>query len=138
MESWRHAWRQGFLPQFELHHLLVLRDALRADDWRLGQGFTTKPPPLACVQDWSCEEACPVAWCGWRGDRLRDVAEVEEFFARTCFRADELLGEAAGCRWFLNFWDDTPREEAVPALLAEVELALGHLTEVKPCLATTP
>ena len=34
--------------------------------------------------------------------------------------------EPAACRWFLNWYDDTPRDEVRRELLAEVELALAE------------
>jgi len=54
------------------------------------------------------------------------VAEVEEFFARACFEADQRLGEPAGCRWFLNWFDETPRDEMRRLLFAEVKHQLGQ------------
>lgn len=41
----------------------------------------------------------------------RTVGAVEEFFAMRCFDADQRLGEPAACRHFLNWYDDTPRDE---------------------------
>ena len=70
-------------------------DALTGDDPRLTQGSTTTPPPLMCVQDWPVEAACALGYCGWQGDELETVGEVEEFFARMCFEADQRLGEPA-------------------------------------------
>jgi hypothetical protein len=35
-----------------------------------------------------------------------------------------LVGHPAACRWFLNAWDETPRDEMIRLLLPEVELAL--------------
>lgn len=129
MESWRTVWREGFAPVLSLKGLEALRDALAADDARLTQGSTTTPPPLMCVQDWPVEAACAVGFCGWQGDRLQRVGEVEEFFARCCFEADTRLGEAAACRWFLNWFDDTPRDEMRRELLAEVERAIAERAE---------
>ena len=97
---------------------------LATDDGRLLQGATTTPPPLACVQDWPVEGACALGYCGWVGDGLETVGEVEEFFARMCFEIDQRLGEPAGCRWFLNWFDETPRDEMRELLLVEVERAL--------------
>jgi hypothetical protein len=51
---------------------------------------------------------------------------VEEYFARLCFEADQRLGEPAVCRWFLNWFDDTPRDVMRRELLAEVERALAE------------
>jgi hypothetical protein len=126
MDSWRKVWREGIAPHLSNDGLEALRQALAGDDARLLQGATTTPPPLSCVQDWPVEAACPVGFCGWQGDGLETVAEVEEFFARVCFEADKALGEPAACRWFLNWFDETPRTEALPLLLAEVKRELAR------------
>jgi hypothetical protein len=131
MDSWRIVWRDGFVPVLPTSGLQALRDALVSDDPRLTQGSTTTPPPLLCVQDWLVEAACALGYCGWQGDRLRTVAEVEEFFARVCFEADHRLGEPAACRWFLNWFDDTPRDAMRRELLEEVDLALAARQSVE-------
>jgi hypothetical protein len=67
------------------------------------------------------------------GDGLETVGEVEEFFALMCSEIDKLLGEAAGCKWFLNWYDDTPRPEMRRELLIEVQRTLaGRLAEEPP------
>lgn len=121
LAAWRHVFRHGFCPSLPTAGLERLRDALRDDDPRLLQGSTTQPPPL-CVADWPCEAADAIGFCGW--EEGGTVGEVEEFFAKMCFEADERLGEAAACRWFLNWFDDTPRDEMRRELLAEVEAEL--------------
>lgn len=125
MESWRLIWRTGFSPIISTAGLEALATALRTDDRRLTQGSTTTPPPLMCVQDWPVEAACALGFCGWQGDELETVGQVEEFFARLCFDADQRLGEPAACRWFLDRFDDTPRDRMRSDLLAEVELVLA-------------
>lgn len=125
MESWRLVWRDGFVPTISTPGLESLRNALATDDPRLTQGSTTTPPPLMCVQDWPVEAACALGYCGWQGGDLVTVGQVEEFFARACFEADQRLGEPAACRWFLNWFDDTPRDVMRRELLAEVERALA-------------
>jgi hypothetical protein len=130
MESWRNVWRKGVAPLLSLESLEALRQALVNDDPRLVQGATTTPPPLQCVQDWPVEAACALGYCGWRGDGLETVGEVEEYFARMCFEIDQQMGEPAACRWFLNWFDDTPRDEMRRELLAEVEKALGERFEL--------
>jgi hypothetical protein len=124
MEHWRHVWRAaaGLISTAGLE---ALAGALASDDPALLQGQTCEPPPLACVQDWRVSAACALAYCGWAGDGLEKVEEVERYFARTCSAIDNALGEVAGCRWFLNWWDETPRAEARHALLSEVEKELG-------------
>ena len=138
MESWRLVWREGFVPVLPTAGLESLRDALRGDDPRLTQGSTTTPPPLMCVQDWPVEAACALGYCGtaelggfWtdaagrKNDAAATVGQVEEFFAKACYQADQRLGEPAACRWFLNWFDNTPRGEMRRELLVEVELALA-------------
>lgn len=131
MESWRIVWRNGFAPNLSTPGLEALREALKTDDKRLLQGATTTPPPLMCVQDWPVEAACALGFCGWQGDHLETVGEVEEHFAKCCFAADQLLGEPAACRWFLNWFDDTPRDEMRRSLLEEVERALQSRRDSK-------
>ena len=126
MESWRKVWRDGLVPLLSTGGLEALWRALVSDDPRLQQGATTTPPPLQCVADWPVEGACALGFCGWQGDGLETVGEVEEFFARTCFEIDARLGEPAGCRWFLNWFDETPRDEMRRLLLAEVNRALAQ------------
>ena len=124
MESWRLVWREGFVPVISTAGLQALREALLGDDPRLTQGSTTTPPPLMCVQDWPVEAACAIGLCGWLGDGLKTVGEVELRFAETLHKADQLLGEPAACRFFLDWFDDTPRDQMRRELLAEVETAL--------------
>lgn len=69
------------------------------------------------------EAACAIGYCGWKAG-LQTVGEVNEFFAQMCFGIDQRLGEPGGCRHFLRWFDETPREEVLPALLAEIDLAL--------------
>lgn len=124
MESWRVVWRDGFAPILSTVGLEALWRALRNDDQRLTQGATTSPPPLMRHRDDCVNGCCPISWCGWQGENLATVGEVDDFFARCCYEADERLGEPAGCRWFLNWSDDTPRQEMRLELLAEVERTL--------------
>jgi len=129
MESWRNVWRMGVSPLLSTESLEVLRKVLATDDPRLAQGATTTPPTLQCFQDWPVEAACALGYCGWQGDGLETVAEVEEFFARACFEIDQQMGEPAACRWFLNWFDDTPREEMRRELLVEVQRTLADRCE---------
>ncbi len=125
MELWQKVWREGLEPLLTGEALEALRQGLACDDSRLQQGVTTTPPPLMCVQDWPVEGACALGYCGWVGDGLETVGQVEEFFARMCFEIDQRLGEPAGCRWFLNWFDDTPREDMRREMLGEVLRALS-------------
>jgi hypothetical protein len=134
LEAWRDCWRRGFEPQISDSGLEALRRALLDDDPNLIQGATTVPPPMQCCQDWPVERACPVGYAGWRGDGLRTVLEVEEYFAAVCFVADQRVDEAGGCRHFLNAVDEWPRPEMLRNLLPEVE----HELAIRPGQTTPP
>ncbi len=132
---WREAWRRGFAPQISVCGLEALKRALESDDSRLVQGATTVPAPLMCVQDWPVEAACALSYCGWMGEGLETVGEVEEFFSSLCFEADQTLGEAAACRWFLNAFDDWPRSEMIKNLLPEVQRELDRRNDANTTVA---
>lgn len=126
MESWKIVLRDGFFKVLSDGHLDALRRTLLADDPRWTQGATTLPPPLTCMQDFPVEAADAIGICGWIGDGLGTVGEVEEFFAKKCYEMDQVLGEPAACRWLLNWHDDSPRELVRTELLAEIELELSR------------
>jgi hypothetical protein len=130
IESWRKCFRDGIAPELSTAGLLALKAALEADDSRLLTGATCCPPPLECVKDWPVEGACPVGLAGWLGDGLQTVREVEEHFARVCFAAEVRLGEPAAARYFLNAWDDGPREQMRAGLLEEVLRQLDERGEL--------
>jgi hypothetical protein len=120
MESWQKVWREGIAPLLSAPGLEVLRDALKNDDPALIQGATVMPMLLSN----DVAEACPIAYTGWKGDGLKTVDEIDEFFGRMCYEIDLAVGEPGGCRWFLNWVDDTPRDEMRRLLLDEVERSL--------------
>src|SRR5262245_60946056 len=131
MYNWKRVWRQGLAPQMSRKALAVLRDALAADDARLLTDFTTSPLPDTDEHDNDvptvCVRACPLAFCGWQGEGLTYVEDVEEFFSRLAQAADGLTGEPHCVRHFTRFVDDWPRDRWVPLLLAEVERSLSLL-----------
>ena len=133
MESWRKVWREGVAPSLSERELQVLRMGLLTDDPTLMQGGTTSPPPLDCVLDWEVEAACGLSYCGWKTDAGSTVQEVEEYFARKCFEADQRIGECGIIRHFLNFFDDTPRAEMRRQLLEEVNRELDSRLPVLAC-----
>ena len=124
MESWRAVWRRGIVPLVCLEQLKALYVALRDDSKKLIQGATTTPPPLMAVADWPVEASDAMTYLYWQGFPEVTVGEAEEAFARWCFEIDEALGEPAACRWFLNWWDESPRPVVRRELLAEVEKAM--------------
>jgi hypothetical protein len=125
IEAWRRVWRTA-APLLPTDGLEALAKALRDDDPRLLQGATTTPPPLEVVREWPVEAACLLGWCEWKGEADVPVHRVEEAFARMCFDIDHALGQPAGVRWLLNWYDETPRSEMRAALLPEVEREIAR------------
>ncbi len=123
MEKWRRVWREGLAPVISSAGLEALWQALRKDDPRLQQGAVCSPPALPSNSRATVVGCCSIGICGWQGEKLSTVGEIDDFFHQTCFEADHRLGEPGGCRWFLNWFDETPRQEMRLELLAEVELA---------------
>src|SRR5262245_19910705 len=132
MTAWQKVFREAIAPQLSTRALLALKKALPIDDPALIQGATTEPPPLPAVQDWPVGAACAVAYAGWQGEGLATVGEVEDFFAQICFGADKALGEPAGCRWFLNWFDETPCGQMRRELMGEINLALASQEPSRP------
>jgi hypothetical protein len=126
MELWRKVWRDGLSPLLSLESLEALRLALIADVPSLKQGQTTDPPALSCMKDFPVDAACLIGYCGWVGDGLRTVGEVDDYFGRMCFAIDQAMNEQAGCRWLLEWFDSTPRSEMRAELLPEVERSLAR------------
>jgi hypothetical protein len=87
---------------------------------------------VQAVQDRPVEAACLVGYCGWQGDGLETVAEVEEYFARIVHSVDLALGKPAACRWFFDWFASTPRDEMRPALQAEVGRTLAERSPTRP------
>ncbi len=123
-DNWRFVWREGLAPLISTPALLALRQALATEDPRLKPGATCLPPPSAYAVGCRVRGACALGFCGWRGEDLETVGEVEEYFAAVCAGCDERLQEAGACRWFLNWFDDEWFPIVQRKLLAEVELVL--------------
>ena len=81
MEMWRRVWRDGLTARLSARALAALRAALLADDPRLVQGTTCSPPALQALCERRVETACALGYCGWQGEGLESVAEVEEYCA---------------------------------------------------------
>ncbi len=130
LEAWRKVWRAG-APLLPTAGLKALATALETDDPALVQGMTTEPPPLQLLANWTCEKACVVGYTGWKGEGLTTIEEVESFFADWCTTLEEHMGftAAAPCRWFLQWADETPRDQMRSALLPEVRRELQRRRE---------
>ena len=126
VQAWQKVFRDGIAPQLCTPALGALQKALENDDPRLLQGAPTSPPPLQAVQEWPVEAACSLGYCGWQGEGLETVGQVEEYFARVCYEADCSLGEPAAVRWFLNWFDETPRATMRQQLAAEIARVLAQ------------
>lgn len=121
MPPWKAAWVHRIAPRLPDSALAALRMALENDDPRLTQGTTVYPNGLRS-QDYP-EKACPMGYAGWHGESLTTCEKVQAFFnaLRDACEADE--GASGGEGYFTDFvrwWDLTPREFAVPLLLAAV------------------
>lgn len=123
MESWRKVWREGISPLLSLEELQALKKGLETNDPHLIQRYTITPFP-EFMYNGDVESACALAYCGWKGKGLKSVPEVNDYFADMCVNIDARLNETAVSRWFLNWFDDTPRRKMIANLLPEVELAL--------------
>lgn len=145
IEAWKKVWREGCAPILDDSQLAALRAGLATNDEHMLQGATTIPPPLSSVTDWPVEQACLLGYCfaacngGFAVDYATKttnpeavtVGETEEFFVRMCYEIDTRLGEPAGCRFLLNWWDESPRAEVFSQLLAEVDLELERRGEMR-------
>jgi hypothetical protein len=125
MESWRKVWRVGLAPNLSVAGLEALHAALMDNDDRLLQGASTSPPALDVLADADVEAACALCYAAWRGDGHNCIGDVAREFARVCQAADAALGEPAGVRVFLDWYDLTPRSEVRRLLREEVARALA-------------
>jgi hypothetical protein len=133
LQAWQRCWRDGIVPQLSTRALQALRQGLLCDDKRILQGATCSPAPLACVADWEPEAADAISYALWLGDGYGTIGQLEDQFALVCMRASETLGEPTGCRYFLSWWDEQPRDVARQQLLIECDLALiGRLPPEQP------
>ena len=124
MEKWRRVWREGLAPKLSRPGLLALQSALFNDDPQLLQGTTCYPPLLDVMRERAVEGTCALGYCGWRGEGLRRVGQIEDYFRALCDAADAAFSEPAACRFFLNWYDDAPRAEMRRELLGEVSRLL--------------
>ncbi len=125
--TWQKVWRNGAAPLLSTTALEALESALLNDDHRLIQGATTTPPPLACVRDFPVKAACLLGFCAvveCGGFQVATVEDVETTFGKWCYDIDQSIGEPAGCRWLLNYFDDTPRDVMRQSMLLEIQRTL--------------
>lgn len=123
MQAWQKAWREGIVQQLPTDGLHALREGLQNDDGFLIQGKATEPA-LSPYADGACHGCDPIAYCFFKTDSDSNLRSVERAWARVVGEAAKALGDEFAVRCFHSFWDDSPREEAIEKLLAEVELEL--------------
>ena len=121
MNTWQRVWRVGIAPLLSPTALSALAAALRSDDPRLVQGATTDPMPIAIFASLPVEGACAVSFGLWQGHGLDRVGTLHQAFRRLCRSADDLLDESLATTAFINWFDETPRDEMRQLLLAEIE-----------------
>jgi hypothetical protein len=80
------------------------------------------------VTDWTAEGACGLCWLTADGDKpdVFTVGQLERLFMDAAWECDKRLGEPGAIRYWLNWFDDAPREEMRAALLAEIDRALAE------------
>lgn len=120
MTAWQRSWRLGFAPLLNEAGLGALLAALESDDPRLTQGATSEPLPVAIFHDCAVEKACAVGFCLWQGTGHDRVGTLHLAFRRLCASADDLLDEPLATVAFLNWFDQTPRDEMRRQLAAEI------------------
>lgn len=145
MESWRRVWREGIAPLLSTKSLEALRRGLESNSPCILQGVTSQPPSLTYYANEKVEACCALSYCGWQGEGLETVAEVEEFFARMCYEIDQRMGEPAAVRYFLGWFDEQPRDIVFKALIEECQKALDirslsdrELETIRHLEGTTP
>ncbi len=126
MIDWKRSWRSGLAPLLTPAGLMALKAALETDDPRLVQGATTEPMPIALFADEAVAGACAVGFCLWQGGGLVRVGALHTAFRRLCASADDLLDESLGTVAFLNWFDETPRDEMRRELLAEIDMLVAQ------------
>lgn len=123
MEKWRQVWRDGLAPQLPLAGLRALLVALREDDPRLIQGVSYQPPASFSRGDEAVSGACAICFAGWRNG-IGTVDEICDFFTEICEVSDAKYQEPVLSRYFINWFDATPREVMRREMIPEVELAI--------------
>ena len=126
MNGWKRAWRSGIAPLLTHDGLMALKAALETDDPRLVQGTTTEPLPIALFSDEAVAGACAVGFCLWQSGGADRVGALHAAFRRLCASADDLLDEALGTIAFLNWFDETPRDDMRRELLAEIDMLVAE------------
>jgi hypothetical protein len=57
---------------------------------------------------------------------IETVGEIENYFSNRCCQIDKELQEPAGCRNFLNWFDETPRLQMLDELGRELDREINR------------
>jgi hypothetical protein len=123
-------WKKVFrvmTKELSAQQLEFLKKALDDDDPRLLQGSTCYPPELLgsdIMGKLECEGACLIGYAGWKSG-IRTIEGVSEFFRKICNAIDSQFNEPAYCRYLLNWYDESPRDEMRRDVLAEIAIVLS-------------
>lgn len=124
MEKWRIVWRDGIAPNLPVDGLRALLKALVEDDKALVQGRMCSPPVYKGFENQLIVAACAISYPGWCSG-MRTVGELEKFIGKICDAADKKFEEPAACRYFINWFDSSPREVMRRELIPEVQLEIS-------------
>lgn len=118
--TWRDVWSAA-CTYFTTKGLEALKASLEGGGKDIVQQLTVLPSSYRLFGKLLPEKACPIAYCGWQGGiGIEVVDELEMFFAQICFDLETVFNEPCVIRYFLKWFDNAPREEAIKLLLAEV------------------
>jgi hypothetical protein len=118
--DWKTVWHTGIAPELTLPGLKALRRALQENSKKLLQGRSYK----TSITRHGIFGTCPICYCDWQGSKdseLHTPKSLDEFFLRVWLRSGIRAGQPEACDIFIDWWDLTEREEAVSALLDEVQ-----------------
>ena len=113
MEKWRRVWRDrdraaAVTSRFARSAIgscsATIAGCCKASSPRRRRWMPTPIAPSSA--------AVPSVLCGWLGEGRTSVGAVEEYFTAICEAADAAFGEPAACRFFFNWFDDSPRRDA--------------------------
>ena len=126
-DFWRVVFRDGIAPHLSPRVLEEMHAALAEDDERILQGTICYPPPLPGLSGREVEGGDVFILAGMLAGEFRTVGECEAWFRELCDRCDEQFSVPAACRFFLNWYDATSREQMREQMLEEVAIARGSV-----------
>lgn len=126
LEKWQVVWREELAKRLSVKQLLALRLAVLENDGRLVQGVVTHPPPLQVVAEWPIEGGCALVIGLWGMDGQVSVYEMAKRYYEMIKEADAALPVGLTIDDFLDFFDNTSREEMLKRMLGEIDVVLDQ------------